>query len=423
MDEKETVGSMPREQTEAETDRGRPALAEGSVRAAGGPTGPTDRARAEALAEGRIAPQEAPLPLSDAARAGPRVLVVTCMKNEGPFILDWLAHQRAIGVHHVLVYTNDCDDGADALLDRVALRGFVTRRDNPIGTNQGKTPQHAALIHARETAEAQAADWILPVDVDEYVNIRPGEGRIVDLLDAAARLHGAAPDLISLPWRLFGSDGAVAFRDRPVAWQFLRCAAEHRPKPHQAWGFKTLFRPSVPYARFGVHRPVKPRGQEAPLWLDGSGRPMPEDFRQKGWRMDKRCWGYGLVQLNHYAVRSAESFLVKRARGRVNHTRRDQGLDYWWVMNRNEAEDRSILRLRAAVKAELRALKADPEVRRLHQECLRAHRRKIRALREDPRQAAFLARLCAPRMDELSREDGDFGSAWFEHGPPRYALA
>ena len=31
-----------------------------------------------------------------------------------------------------------------------------------------------------------------------------------------------------------------------------------------------------------------------------------------------KLYGYDLVQLNHYAVRSAESFLVKRDRGRVN---------------------------------------------------------------------------------------------------------
>lgn len=106
----------------------------------------------------------------------------------------------------------------------------------------------------------------------------------------------------------------------------------------------------------------------------------------------------------------------------MNHTRRDQGLDYWWVMNRNEAEDRSILRMRAAAKAELRALKADPEVRRLHQACLRAHRRKIRALRADPAQAALMAQLTAPGLDRLSRLEGPLGAAWFENGPPAAAF-
>ena len=33
------------------------------------------------------------------------------MKNEGPYIVDWLAHHRVVGIDQVLVYTNDCEDG------------------------------------------------------------------------------------------------------------------------------------------------------------------------------------------------------------------------------------------------------------------------------------------------------------------------
>ncbi len=45
------------------------------------------------------------------------VAIITCMKNEGPFILEWLAYHRAIGVKDVLVYTNDCNDGTDTFLE------------------------------------------------------------------------------------------------------------------------------------------------------------------------------------------------------------------------------------------------------------------------------------------------------------------
>ena len=45
-----------------------------------------------------------------------RILAVTTLRNEAPFIVEWVAHMRAIGVTDLLVYTNDCDDGTDALL-------------------------------------------------------------------------------------------------------------------------------------------------------------------------------------------------------------------------------------------------------------------------------------------------------------------
>jgi len=63
--------------------------------------------------------------------ANARVAIVTCMKNEGPFILEWLAYHRAIGVDDFLVYSNDCDDGTDTMLDLLQSRGLLQHRDNP----------------------------------------------------------------------------------------------------------------------------------------------------------------------------------------------------------------------------------------------------------------------------------------------------
>ena len=73
---------------------------------------------------------------------GRSVTLVTMMKNEGPFILDWLAHHRVVGVERFLVYTNDCGDGTERLLDLLSDAG-VERRDNPYRATGG-VPQHAA---------------------------------------------------------------------------------------------------------------------------------------------------------------------------------------------------------------------------------------------------------------------------------------
>ena len=54
------------------------------------------------------------------------VLGLTCLRNEAPYIVDWLAHHRALGMDHVLVLTHDCDDGSDVLLGRLADAGVVT---------------------------------------------------------------------------------------------------------------------------------------------------------------------------------------------------------------------------------------------------------------------------------------------------------
>ncbi len=63
-----------------------------------------------------------------------RRAIVTTMKYEGPFILEWLAYHRAIGFDDILVYTNDCDDGTDDMLAMLMRkRGRRTQRQQVSG--------------------------------------------------------------------------------------------------------------------------------------------------------------------------------------------------------------------------------------------------------------------------------------------------
>ena len=80
----------------------------------------------------------------------PRYMIVTAMKNEGPYILDWIAHHLSIGFEHFFVATNDCDDGTDRILDRLAELGHVTHVPNPkmMKRNQGQW-QVMTLRYAR----------------------------------------------------------------------------------------------------------------------------------------------------------------------------------------------------------------------------------------------------------------------------------
>ena len=341
-----------------------------------------------------------------------RVTVVSAMKNEGPFILDWIAHNRAIGIAHHLVYTNDCEDGTDHLLDLLDDAG-VARRDNDF-RSMGNDPQHAAFRAAENEPVVEQADWLLTLDVDEYINIHTGDGLMSDLLDAVPAAH-----VFAMPWRLFGNGDVHSFVDQPVTEQFTRCAPEYAPRPWHAWAFKSIFRNVGLFRRLGVHRPkgIETRFQTELIWVDGSGRVLPPSVWRSAWRMSKAHWGYDLVTVNHYAVRSAESFLVKRDRGRANHTGRDQGESYWFRMNHNADEDRSIQRLAKRVAAEKAALLALPGVGEAHAAAVDWHRRKIEALRADPKQAALFASITSTRMERLSRMATYFGNNIYLAGP------
>jgi predicted ester cyclase len=342
-----------------------------------------------------------------------RTAIVTTMKNEGPFILEWIAYHRAIGVDDFLIYTNDCTDGTDALLDLLQARGLVQHRDNPYRTS-GLKPQHAALQAAEDEPVMQTCGWGICMDVDEFINIKIGDGTLTSLYAAMGNAN-----MISLTWRLFGNADVQTYNDQFLLGQFTRCAPEVIRKPHQAWGFKTLFRNIDIYKKLGVHRPkgLRPDLWDQVNWLNGSGKPQPKDMFRNGWRSTLETYGYDWACLNHYAVRSAESFLVKRDRGRVNHVDRDQGLNYWFRMNHNVDQETSIQRMIPALRAEWTRLMADPDIAAAHALCVTNHQSRITALRANKTQSDFYAELTSDRMQRLCRLQPHFGSAVFAAGP------
>ena len=341
-----------------------------------------------------------------------KVTVVTAMKNEGPFILDWIAHNRTIGIGSHLVYTNDCEDGTDQLLDALSDAGVV-RRDNPF-RKTGKVPQYAAFKAAEKEEVVTASDWLLTLDVDEYVNIHVGDRKLTDLINAVPKAH-----LISMPWRLFGSSDAREFIDRPVTEQFLHAAPTFAPRPIHAWAVKTLYRNAGLFRRLGVHRPkgLRKEFQSQIEWVNGSGDQLPSSFWQRAWRMNKGTHGYDLVSVNHYAVRSAASFLIKRERGRVNHTMREQGLAYWFRMNQNAEKETSIQKLMPEVAKEKAQLLKIPGVAETHAAAVKWHQERVAHLMRDTEYAGIYSEITSSRMEKLSRMATNFGMAVYDTGP------
>jgi hypothetical protein len=315
-----------------------------------------------------------------------RFVIVTPMKNEGPFILEWVAHNLAIGADVIAVFSNDCTDGSDALLDRLDAMGKVRHFDN---SSQRPAPQRRAYRRFLKLDLAGPEDWVIPIDADEYINVHCGDHTLRAL---TAAVPGART--ISMTWRLFGNAGVTRYEDRFLTDQFTRAAADMTRRPPQAWGLKTMFQRGL-WDHIGVHRPKRPTvGTFADLhWVNGAGQPMPERYMTGAWRSGPDSVGYDLVQLNHYALKSCESYLVKKARGRAHHGGEALGLEYWQKMNHTAIEDRSIDAIRPAKAAICEELLADPELRRLHEACCDRHREMIAELRARPDFDALLQML------------------------------
>ncbi len=307
-------------------------------------------------------------------------------------LLEWLAHHRAAGICNFLVFSNDCQDGSDQMLDRLEAIGEVTHIRND-GPYDRRGVQFSALKLADELDIVKQADWILTLDIDEFVNVHTGD-RTLPALIKALPLATA----ITLTWRLFGNDRIVRYQDRPVTEVFTACAPQVIHWPWRAAMFKTLYRNDGTYAKLGVHRPRSPdrRRLADARWFDCAGRELGEDFRTRRIYSDFGRALFGLAQLNHYVLGSMESYLLKSDRGRVNHSDQMQ-MDYWVDRNFSADTDTSIQRMAAQSAPILQALKSDGELARLHDSAVQWRRDRFQTLmsRDGPR-ALFSRLLMTP---------------------------
>ena len=332
-----------------------------------------------------------------AGTAPMRITALTCVKNEGPFLLEWVAYNRLIGVTDFLIYSNDCTDGTDALLEALAPAGVVHLPNPATG---GRNYQMQAYRDAATRPLIRGSDWVWVADVDEFLNIHAGGGTIPELIAACG-----APQAISANFRFFANAGVERFEDRPVIAQFTRT---HNPdiwSDQTAIEVKTLVHRGFPLRYYGVHRPYAQRGKEHGLrWSDGSGRPVPAAFARGEDRRRKLKFpargARRLASLNHYALRSLESYIVKNDRGDANRVNRVFDTRYWQERNDAAMEDRSILRHLPALEAEMARLKALPGVGALHERAVAAHRARAADLLARPEgremRAALLAAPAVP---------------------------
>ena len=323
-----------------------------------------------------------------------RFAVVCSVRNEGPFLVEWVAWYRRLGFTEIVVVTNDCTDPSPALLDALQTAGWIThlRHDVPDGTHICARKLEAA----KALPQVAGADWVLVCDVDEFLVIHPGQGQITDLIPPRADFLGMA-----INWRVFGTSGRDRWADGLVHRQFLRAS---EPFDFPSTWVKTLHAHPDWFRRLGEHGPKRllPRhaakwGQPGLRWVNADGRDLPEwtpdgDYMR---RVPMSRVSFATAQMNHYMIRSVESFSLKKGTlspvaGKDRYT--DSFFDRY---NRNEVQDDSALRHAAAFDALHSQAMALPDVARLHHLCCAAYVARLAAkagqrAEDDPRHAHHL---------------------------------
>ena len=304
----------------------------------------------------------APQMLSTAARGAvpPRrpVCVVATARNEGLYLLEWIAYHRLIGAESLFIYSNDNSDGSDDLLRALALAGEITWIDSAL--NVGKGAQPKAYGHAFGVLPGVLDyRWSLVIDLDEFFSF--DVDRFQSLPDYIDWQETQPVDAISLNWLVYGSGGAAVWNDAPLIERFTK----RLPwiDPH----IKSLSRTNRcihSHPHHAVFSPSKPPMTRSP---DGTQYTSKEGMSFAATPMTEGAW------ISHYFLKSVEEFIWKFSRNRGDHALvRDLSpglIDVTFVsmfvqqhQSPTMVDDRRTLRCAPHLRAEIDRLRALPNV-------------------------------------------------------------
>lgn len=266
------------------------------------------------------------------------------VKDERPYLAEWLAFHALVGVSHFRIYDNGSTDGTLALLARLA-----THYDIEVlpWTVTGIERQQSAFNDACQ-ALAGRHDWVAFLDADEFL-FDPQWRPLPNVLDMVEEDVGA----VAINQRVFGSAGLTEIDDNDlVIRRFTRRAALDYPE--HFW-VKTVARPEC-VATFQFSHTVHLR-QGRYIMADGSPREIAGNHPAQA-----ACVaGHGPV-LHHYILKSWGEYQRKQKRGAVS----DQGdmkrltRDYFTGRDApvNAEEDTSLATMAALVEARMRFAEA-----------------------------------------------------------------
>lgn len=95
------------------------------------------------------------------------IIICAILKDETPYLVEWVEHHLQIGVEHFVLYDNNSIIPAKQTLKTYVGKGIVEVIDCPI-TN---TPQVKAYTHCLYNMHNHTK-WIAYIDIDEFIILK-----------------------------------------------------------------------------------------------------------------------------------------------------------------------------------------------------------------------------------------------------------
>ncbi|WP_252365374.1 glycosyltransferase family 2 protein, partial [Gluconobacter thailandicus] len=141
--------------------------------------------------------------LRRAVKPSRKTAILACVRNEGIYLLEWIAYHRSIGVEWFFLYSNDNDDSSDRLLAALSEQGIITWIRNDL--SRGTPAQQKAYGHALGIMpDILNFAWVTVIDADEFIALDPTLYK--SLPDYLKWTETRAVDSISFNWKFMASE-------------------------------------------------------------------------------------------------------------------------------------------------------------------------------------------------------------------------
>ena len=245
----------------------------------------------------------------------PQHYLVVCAiaKNEGPYFQEWIEWHKNMGVEKFYIYDNGSTDNAKEI-----LAPYIESELVDYTFFSGKKQQLPAYDDCLEKHRLDAR-WIAFIDLDEFI-VPIKDKTIPEFLKNFEKFSA-----IEINWLIYGSGGDKEKKAGNVMERFrYHSVPNHTLNRH----VKSIVNPRSVFCLIGCHEAARISGRA----VDSHGIPIRKNFRNREPQQD-------VIRINHYAVKSYEEFLAKRARGRARIDKL-RSLDYFCCYDLNDVKER-----------------------------------------------------------------------------------
>lgn len=234
------------------------------------------------------------------------------MKNEGPYLKEWLDFHILVGVEKFYLYDNDSTDNTYEILRPYIKSGIVEYTKIP-----GRAQQRPAYIDILKK-HSEKTRWLAFIDLDEFL-VPVKHKTITEFLKTLPRFSQ-----LIIGWVNYGSSGHEKKPEGLVIENYKKHAKVN-------WGIKSIINPRLivylgnPHsnyvAGFTIDENAKKRG-----FVNQESEPTTHDF----------------IRCNHYITKSHEEYIKRCNQGDAGSGEKVKGKDpekRFKLFNKNDIYD------------------------------------------------------------------------------------